>query len=232
MTVIAHARPAQFDRTTQHRRAMIAKVNIARHQLGMVEDDYRQVLFDETGRSSLKDCSDRELERMIDRLKALGFKPLPKAGRGSATHPVARKARALWISLHQLGAVRDPSEQALEAFAKRQLGCERLVWARQSDGHRLIEALKAMAKRAGWTQFGVDGKPLTPLQLQGHLCQVILGKLKAAGAAPDDWSLDQAAWRLCGIETALDRPFSAEDYVRLASALGDKLRATGAGAVQ
>ncbi|MFX8708345.1 regulatory protein GemA, partial [Acinetobacter baumannii] len=70
-------------------------------------------------------------------------------------HPMARKARALWISLHKLGVVHNPSEQALEAFAKRQLGCEKLVWARQSDAYRLIEALKSMAERAGWRQHNI-----------------------------------------------------------------------------
>ncbi len=220
------ARPAQFDRSSQHRRAMIAKVNVARHQLSMVEDDYRQLLFDTTGQTSLKTCSDAQLERMIGALKDKGFRPLPKAGgKPAAQHPMARKARALWISLHHLGAVRNPSEEALEAFAKRQLGCEKLVWARQSDAYRLIEALKAMAKRAGWLQNDpATGKPLPVQRLQLHLCEVILGKLKLAEAIPTAWTIDLAAWRLCGIETRRDRPFEVEDYARLAKALGDELR--------
>lgn len=221
------ARTAQFDRSTQHRRAMIAKVNIARHQLAMAEDDYRQVLFDETGKLSLRDCTDAQLDALIGRLKRLGFQPLPKAGaKPAAQHPMARKARALWISLHQLGAVHNPSEQALEAFAKRQLGCERLNWARQSEAYRLIEALKAMAKRAGWQQrCPVTGKPLSVAVLQRSLCDVILAKLKETGEVPDHWTLNDAAFRLCGLELGADGPMSTEDHVRLAAALGAKLRA-------
>ena len=61
----------------------------------------------------------------------------------------------MWISLYNLGAVRNPSEEALEAFATRQLRVERLQWANQSHCYKLIEALKAMAERAGWHQcFG------------------------------------------------------------------------------
>mgnify|MGYP000164566239 CR=1 FL=1 len=41
------ARPATFDRTSQHRRSMIAKVQVAKTQLGMEEDDYRQIIFGE-----------------------------------------------------------------------------------------------------------------------------------------------------------------------------------------
>ena len=81
-------------------------------------------------------------------MKAIGFRPpLPRAGKKAATHPMARKARALWISLHHLGVVQNPAEEALEAFARRQLKCERLSWANQRDAHKLIEALKAMAQR-------------------------------------------------------------------------------------
>lgn len=229
--MLAHnidARPAQFDRPTQYRRAMIAKVNVARHQLAMAEDDYRQLLMDTTGQASLKACSDRQLEQMIDALKGKGFRALPKAGgKPAAQHPMAKKARALWISLHHLGVVRNPSEEALEAFAKRQLGCEKLVWARQGDAYRLIEALKAMAKRAGWHQLDPQtGSALDVRTLQSHLCQVILARLKEASAVPQDWDLDTAAWRLCGIDTAdTETGYGPEHYARLAKALGDKLRA-------
>lgn len=213
------------------RRSMLAKIHVAKKQLAMDEDDYRQILFNVTGHHSLTDCSDNDLQMVIGAMKARGFKPLPKAGPSTgsgrtAQHPMARKARALWISLHHLGVVRDPSEEALEAFAKRQLGCERLVWARQGDANRLIEALKDMAKRAGWRSTDAGGKALSPLQLNSHLCEVILAKLKQADAVPADWSLDIAAWRLCGIDTAAtENGYTAEHYQRLAKALGDELRA-------
>lgn len=219
----ANAMSAQFDRAMQHRRAMLGKINIARHQLAMDDDDYRQGLFDNTGKTSLKDCNEAQLHAMLDWLKSKGFKPLP--GKARAQTPMAKKARALWISLHQLGVVHNPSEQALEAFARRQLGCERMVWARQSDAFRLIEALKSMAYRAGWKQHSiVTGKKLSPLELQESLCWLILGKLKTAGAVPDDWQLHHAMWRLCGIENSREQAWTAEDYERLAIALGAKLR--------
>ena len=229
-TATKDLRPATFDRASQHRRSMLAKANIAKAQLGMDEDDYRQIIFAESGQFSLKACTDAELSGIIDRFKAKGFIPLPKGGRNkSAQHPMARKARALWISLHQLGVVRNPSENALEAFAKRQLGCDRLVWARQGDAHKLIEALKTMGEHAGWmNRSPATGKVLSPPELQQHLCEVILAKLKRADAAPVEWSIDDAAWKLCGIDTrATETGYTAEHYARLAKALGAKLRKAG-----
>jgi phage gp16-like protein len=224
------ARPAQFDRSTQHRRGMMAKINIAKSQIGIDEDDYRQAIFDASGQMSLKACSDFQLDKLLNWFKSKGFKPLPRAGaKGVANHPMARKARALWISLYHLGAVHNSAEQALEAFAKRQLGCEKLVWAKQGDAYRLIEALKSMAVRNGWVQHDrATMKPLSPIALQESLCGAILIKLKEGKVAHASWTLDQAAVRLCGIETSnTANGYTAEHYERLAKALGAVLREHG-----
>lgn len=222
--------PARFDRSTQHRRSMLAKINIARQQLAMDEDDYRQILFDQTGSLSLKELSDSQLDKVLGVMKAKGFRALPKSGAKSpaAQHPMARKARALWISLYHLGVVHNSSEYALEAFVCRQLKCEKLVWARQSDAYQLIEALKAMAKRNGWAQSDPrTGKPCSVTQLQCNLCYAVLDRLVSAKVADKNWSLEQAAHRLCGETTSGSWPFSAEMYARLAGLLGKKLRDSG-----
>lgn len=228
----APAKRAQFDRGSQQRRGMIAKIHVAKKVLQLADDDYRQILLDETSHMSAADCTEIELKRVLDRFGRQGFRSLPKAGarKPGAQHPMARKARALWISLYHLGAVHNPADEALQAFACKQLKCERFEWARQSDGYKLIEALKDMGKRAGWQQRDMAGKPLPVLTLQSHLCDVILAKLKAADAVPADWELHHAMWRLCGIENGRDRAWSSEDYARLAKALGDKLRAATGGA--
>lgn len=225
------AAPAKFP-VDPRRRAMTAKIHVAKKQLRLAEDDYRQILIDETGRASSADCTEAELERVLKRFEALGFKPLPKAGPAAhrpAQHPVARKARALWISLYHLGVVESPSEKALEVFARRQLKCERLVWADQRQGYKLIEALKAMAARAGWDQVDANGNAWTVLKLKERLCEAIVARLKEAGEIPEGWTLNDAAFRLCGIECGKGGPVTAEGYDTIAHALGKKLRTAGGG---
>lgn len=148
--------------------AGLAKIHIARKETGIHEDDYRSMLVRLTGQNTAKGLTEPQIGRVLEEFKAHhGWKPsVIKGGRkdalkrktAAANHPTANKARALWISLHQLGSVREPSEKALEAFARRQLRCTRLVWADQQQMFKLIEALKAMAERAGWSQdlAGVD----------------------------------------------------------------------------
>lgn len=223
------ARPAQFDRASQQRRSMLAKVQIAKGQIGINEDDYRQAIFDQSGQMSLAKCTDSQLIKLLDWFKSKGFQPLPKGGKSAASHPTARKARALWISLYHLGEVHNSSEEALEAFAKRQLKCERLAWADQRRAHSLIEALKAMAVRGGWQQSDrATGRPFDVKGLQISLCCAIVVKLKEAAIVPADWTMDRAAWSLCGIETAATASgYTVQDYERLAAALGEKLRKHG-----
>ncbi|MFN3513437.1 MAG: regulatory protein GemA [Phenylobacterium sp.] len=146
-----------------HRRALLAKVHLGAKELRLDEETRRDILERVTRHRSSADCTDAQLAAVLDEYRRLGWKPAApavrtgaapdlKRARRPADHPVAKKARALWISLHQLGVVRDPSERALEAFGRRQLGVDRLQWADQSQGYRLVEALKAMAERAGWSQ--------------------------------------------------------------------------------
>ena len=67
-------RPARFDPATQQRRAMMAKIQIARKDLAMDEDDYRQALLDQTGHLSLTECSERELvAKLVDGFRVDGF---------------------------------------------------------------------------------------------------------------------------------------------------------------
>lgn len=169
------------------RRAMIAKVHLGAKELGLGEDARRDLMEKITGFRSAADCNDVRLIAVLNEYKRLGWTPTvvigskpaattaaPAFKRPRADHPVARKARALWIGLYRLGAVANRSEAALEAFAKRQLGVDALVWADQSKGFRLIEALKRMAERAGWSQdvgdlTGADAGRL----LQARLDQLV-----------------------------------------------------------
>ena len=225
----------QFDRSSQHRRAMIAKVHVAKKEMGLVDDDYRQMLLDVTGRASSAHCTDAELAKLIDHLKSKGFQPKPaaprrKAAPAPADHPSARKARALWISLHQLGAIANPSEKALEAFAKRQLGVQRLQWGDQGQSYKLIEALKAIGTRNGWDQDIGSARADTAVKmLKLRLCEAILAKLKAAGKAGAEWTLEEAAVRLLGEDRegeAIGSPafWGVERIERLAQGLSSVLK--------
>ncbi|MFZ5749074.1 MAG: gp16 family protein [Pseudomonadota bacterium] len=225
------AKTARSDAGNTRRSQMLALVHIAKKDRRLDGDAYRDVLFGATGKTSAGDCDEDELVKILDRMIALGWKrtrPMGRAGTRPADHKIAAKARALWISLYHLGAIRNADERALEAFARRQLGCDRLQWADQRLGYRLIEALKAVAEREGWSQ-STEGLSVAavPFALRRRLVDSIVAKLRAIDIVPREWTVAQAAWRLAGIECE-PALASAEELDVLAKALGDKLRAARA----
>jgi phage gp16-like protein len=137
------------------KKARYALINIARNDLGLDEDTYRGLLHSVTGKSSLRTMTVRELDQVIDRMKADGFKPISKpkspprraGARTLADDRQSRKMRALWISGFHLGVIRDPSEAALVAFAKRLTGADALQWTVSEGANDVIEALKDMLER-------------------------------------------------------------------------------------
>lgn len=231
---MAVAAKAQFAPDPQ-RRALIAKVHIAPKQLGMQEDDYRGLMRRVTGQISARDCTVPQLQALVAEFTRLGFSAAPRKTRSSrpgqprrADHPVARKARALWISLGYLCAIDDPSEKALERFATRQLKCTAFQWADQSQCDRLIEALKAMAERHGWRQSLAGlGKAHHVHALKMRLADAILVKLKRAAIVPSGWNLGRTAWHLCKLSDPDQRLFATGDLDAINARLGAKLRALG-----
>jgi phage gp16-like protein len=221
---------ARFDAASQHRRSLLAKVHVARKEIGLLEDDYRAVLLRETGASSAKDCTDRQLVELLNVFKSKGWQPKPKKAQNrSADHPAARKARALWISLGHLGVFANPSEAALESFAKRQLKCERLQWADQSQMFKLVEALKAIGEREGWDQSTTGARDADHALkiIKARLLDTILQKLKAAGLADASWGVAGAAVQLCNFVKARSSgptQWELSELDMLARSFGDLLR--------
>jgi hypothetical protein len=226
-------RRSTFDVAGKDRRLLIAKIHVAKKEMALLDDDYRQMLLDETGRASSADCTVPELRAMVEAMKKKGFQPKTSSKR-AADHPFATKARALWISLYHLGAIDNPSEQALEAFARRQLKCERMQWANQAQGYKLIEALKAIAERNGWEQRITSTLGMKPVAadvalriLKVRLVERIAHLLGERRLVPVDMPLGQIAWQLAGMErdgrwpVGPRRPRPAGQGAR-AKAAGDK----------
>ncbi|MCB1909946.1 MAG: regulatory protein GemA [Rhodocyclaceae bacterium] len=131
------------------RARVIAAIKTGERQLGMDHDAHVAMVRHLTGRDSLTLCTPDELRQVLDHVNAkTGYKRREPNGRERrlADSPEARMVRGLWVLLHRLGAVRNPSEAALAAYVKRMAKVDDLHWA----GGRmepLIESLKAWAAR-------------------------------------------------------------------------------------
>jgi phage gp16-like protein len=132
-----------------NRNAILGKIHIAKKQLGIEDDDYRAMIANLTeGKTSCKDCNERELGIIMDALVGLGFKsPKVKLSPKSSHPPTqADKIRAMWIDLYQSGIVRNRGDDALQHFVKRLTGVDRVEWLDHSQAVAVITALSKMGE--------------------------------------------------------------------------------------
>lgn len=131
------------------RRSLISAIHAEKTRRGLDEDTYRSLLSQVMGRpaerASAKDCNIGQLRAVLASIRGQSARPSQ-----TAESPYIRKARALWKSLYSLGAIDDPSDKALTAFARRQTGIDALRWITPEIAQKLIEPLRDMCRRAGY----------------------------------------------------------------------------------
>lgn len=141
---------------TNKRQQLIRLIHVAKRDLQMDEYSYLTVLARE-GKESSADMTIKELERTLEHMKKCGFKVRTKAkssspAKAAPSRPLAgdaesKKIRALWLFLHELGAVKNPSEQALASYVKRITTVDDLHWINGKQAATLIEVMKKWAMR-------------------------------------------------------------------------------------
>ncbi len=126
-----------------------AKIHIALKELGLDDQNYRDILHWKFKAKSAKELNKRQVTVLLNFFKSKGWKAKAAKQRGRmAADPQSRKIRALWITMHQDGLIKNPSEAALSKYVKRMTGVERLEWCAGYQKARVIEALKKWGERS------------------------------------------------------------------------------------
>ncbi len=131
-------------------RTDLAKIHIAKKDLGLDDPTYRALLQRVAGVRSARDLDPAGCRAVLAELRRAGWTPKPPRraqARTLASDPQARKIRALWLALYDAGIVRDAREQALAHYAQRMTGVARLEWLDTHQAARVIEALKRWVAR-------------------------------------------------------------------------------------
>ena len=127
-----------------------AKIHIAKKQLGLSDDVYRDILWIRYKKDSSAKLSSAQGRDLVEHFKTLGFKV--KRKQNSKTSPKyedkrMQKVVALWITLAQAGVVKNKANYALQKYVKRMTGKGNLRWCDGADLNLLIEGLKAWGIR-------------------------------------------------------------------------------------
>ena len=199
------------------RQRLIRLIHVGKRELGLDDDVYRALLMGSVQKDSTSAMSVPELERVLERMKRSGFKVRVKSarppaqsrpGRPLAQYPEARKVRALWLFLHQLGAVKNPSEEALAAYVKRIAKVDALQWTNGDQTEALIETLKKWAMRYLPGQVREMAQTLSEAIKTGSVTlsdEELTGLRSTVGLAQTRQTFDpmQTAWD--ALKTALDK---------------------------
>ena len=136
------------------RQANLAKIHIAKKDLGISDDAYRAMLMDVAKVDSASKLDFHGQYAVLQRLKELGWSPKSSKNKGRKAGLVktqADKIRACWITMHQENIVHDAGESALGNYIKRMTKGEkqRPEFLDRKESNMIIESLKSWAKTHG-----------------------------------------------------------------------------------
>lgn len=126
--------------------AMMAKVHIAKKQLNLDDDTYRDVLWRVTGKRSCKDMILSELEAVIKDMESKGF--APKAAPKHGKKPNVAKKRVLILGkIEAMLADMGLHWNYAHGMADSMFGIKRLEFLSDAQLYKLTQALSVYQRR-------------------------------------------------------------------------------------
>ncbi|MBF0168772.1 MAG: regulatory protein GemA [Alphaproteobacteria bacterium] len=170
----------------------IKTIHAMKRELALAEESYRALVSKASNArtDSSASLAAPERARLLDDLRRLGAGK-KKGHRRQDQQETSLKLRALWISAHHLGIVRDPTESGLAAFVKRQCKVDDLRFLRPSDSHAAIEAVKAWMEREGLVNWAAHPNPRICVVYAQWLRLRQLGAFTKVPPAADGDALDK-----------------------------------------
>ena len=130
-------------KTAPGRRALLARLHLAKKELALHDDSYRAVLLRIAGHDSAASIDDAGLVRVIAEFGRLGWKP--RGFRPGSKKPHVRKVWAVWGSMK--GLVRQPDAAGLRGYVLRMTGVGDPEWLTGEQANVVVEGLKAWRRR-------------------------------------------------------------------------------------
>lgn len=144
----------------EFRKAELAKIHIAKKDLGMSDDDYRAMLHAITGTESAGDLNTKERRAVLEHLAELGFRNKRKRGRPrnierTPSQNLDQTSRARQLQkIEALLTVGCKPWGYADALARRICRVDRVAWVPTGALYKIITALRKQARRQGWDLSG------------------------------------------------------------------------------
>lgn len=118
-------------------------------ELGMTDDDLHALVFRETGKESIRELTQgqiNEVARVLQNMKdGVSRSTRPKRTDEGGDARTVQQRRKIYALTESLGWNDNP--QRIQGFVKRMTGVDRLEWLNVAQCEKVIEGLKAILKR-------------------------------------------------------------------------------------
>ena len=134
------------------RNTNLAKIHLAKKQLGLDDDTYRSIILQTTGKDSAAKCTDRQLEKVVKTFEEKGWKQNKNIKRYRKVRTGRfdfQKIYALWGQLQDMGVVKSTNLVELDKWVSRMTKGKRssAQFLEESWAQRIIECLKKWIAR-------------------------------------------------------------------------------------
>lgn len=128
------------------KKILMAKIHIAKKDLGLDDGTYRDVLWRVTGKRSCKDMTIAQLQDVVKDMEKSGFKPkaAPKHGKKPS---VVGKREPLMGKIHAMLTDMGLHWNYAHGMADSMFKIKRLQWLNDSQLYKLTQALSVHQKR-------------------------------------------------------------------------------------
>ena len=127
----------------------MAKIHIAKKQLGMDDDTYRALLARVAGVRSAKELDPRQVSAVLREFERLGWQPMQSRRQGRAKPRPARSRKMVMSKVEALLAEAKRPWQYADSMALRMFRVMRVEWLDDDQLQRLMQALIIDAQRHG-----------------------------------------------------------------------------------
>jgi len=134
---------------------LLAKIHMAKKDLGLDDTAYRAILVRVTGKDSSGNMSERQKLSAISEFKRLGWKPKPPKNKSISNGKYRPTSNKAWVrlmyglakKLELAGYWRLDYRDALRAFVKKETGIDNPEWLSFEQASPVIETLKSIERR-------------------------------------------------------------------------------------
>lgn len=130
-----------------HRSALIRLIHVARRDLAMPEDTYRALLESVAGKRSAADLDVVQLERVLERMKASGFRVRKSGGPAKGKPTVAEDKQALQAKIDRQVEALGVTSKYVDGIARKMFQVDSLRFCTPEQLRRIVAALTYHQKR-------------------------------------------------------------------------------------